>query len=92
MPLDQIYQLSPEAYAAFNDRRKAGLAKFVAASLEQRKAAAERNMAIMDNLPPEWRELVHEYGLTKVFKLYRAKTSYKASRTSLTLMRVEFSL
>lgn len=54
-------------------------------SPEQRKANAERIMRLMDAMPRKWRLLVHEYGLLRVYPLYRDRVPYKQAHMRLVL-------
>ena len=61
-------------------------------SPEQRKADAERNMRFVDAMPREWRLLVHEYGLTCVYPLYRDRVPYKQAHIRLVLPTLDLDL
>jgi len=61
-------------------------------SPEERKAAAERNMRLVDAMPREWRLLVHEYGLLRVFPLYRDRVPYEQAHMRLVLPTLDLDL
>lgn len=55
---------------------------------ERHLADATRNMAAMDSMPPEWRELVHEYGLYDVWQRYCGKVSLDTAARQLEEQRM----
>ena len=61
-------------------------------SPEERKAVAEYNMRLMDAMPREWRLFVHEYGLSRVYPLYRDRVPYKQAHMRLVLPTLDLDL
>lgn len=61
-------------------------------SSEEYKAAAEHNMRFVDAMPREWRLLVHEYGLQRVYPLYHDRVPYKQAHMRLVLPTLDLDL
>lgn len=49
----------------------------------QLHAGAKRRMEFVDRLPPEWRTLVHEFGLQRIRKLRERRVSYRSAMAEL---------
>lgn len=76
-----------KAALAQSSHGAAAVAQMMAMPDEERhakvKAGAEIRMEFVDRLPPEWRTLVHEFGLSRIRELRERGMSYRSAMAEL---------